>query len=332
MKNILSRRKLLTASLAGVCCPPCHAQGSQATGLDTYPNKPIRIVVPYAPGAINDVLARAVADRLQIALGQPVIVENRAGAGAVIGTQSVASAAPDGYTLLQIPAAHAINATLVPKLGYDSIKGFSFITLAARSPFLLVASQEFPARSVPELVALAKAKPGHYAFASPGNGSTAHLMGEMLKSMAGIEVLHVPYKGTGPALNDLIGGVVQFTFSTYPGASAAIKAGRVRVLAVTGRTRWPLLPEVPTVAEAGYPSYDATGWWAYAAPAGTPPSIVARLNREINKVLATPALKAGLASEGVEVLGSTPEQLRAHIETEIGTWGKLIRQAGVKAD
>jgi tripartite-type tricarboxylate transporter receptor subunit TctC len=256
-----SRRELLAASLALVCCPPCDAQGTQAQGTEGYPNKPIRIVVPYAPGAINDVLARAVADRLQVALGQPVIVENRAGAGAVIGTQSVAGAAPDGYTLLQMPAAHAINATLVPKLGYDSLRSFSFITLAARSPFLLVASQEFPARSVPELVALAKAKPGTYAFASPGNGSTAHLMGEMLKSMARIEVLHVPYKGTGPALTDLIGGVVHFTFSTYPGASAALKAGRVRVLAVTGKSRWPVLPEVPTIAESGYPSYDATGWW-----------------------------------------------------------------------
>jgi tripartite-type tricarboxylate transporter receptor subunit TctC len=330
MKTSASRRALLGAAL-GVALAPARAQPSPAE-IASYPNRPIRIVVPYSPGAINDNLARAVGERLQAALGQPVVVENRPGAGAVIGTQFVASAPPDGYTLLQVPAAHVINATLAHRLPYDSVASFSFITLAATSPFVLIGSNAFAARSVPELVALAKKSPGAYSYASSGNGGNAHLMAEMLKHMAGIDVVHVPYKGIAPAINDLIGGQVQFLFSTYPGAAAAIQARRVRVLGVTSRERWQAFPELPTIAEAGYPDYDVQGWWGYAAPAGTPAAIVATLNREINKALASPALKSGLTAEGVEVRGSTPEQFRSHVEAQIRAWAALIKQAGVKLD
>lgn len=328
----VTRRRLLGAA-AGLWLPPAaRAQAPSAADVAAYPNRPIRIVVPYAPGAINDVLARAVGERLQEALGQPVVVDNRPGAGAVIGTHSVASAPPDGYTLLQVAAAHAINATLVPKLPYDSVQGFEFITLAAGSPFLLVGSPHFPARTVGELVALCKEKPGAYSYASSGNGGTAHLMGEMLKHMAGIDVVHVPYKGTAPGMTDVIGGRVQFTFSSYPGAAGALKSNRVRALAVTSKRRWQAFPDLPSIAEAGYPDYDADGWWGFVAPAGTPAAIVAKLAREINKALASPALKANLEASGLEVRGTGPKRFRAHVEAEIRTWGDIIRQAGIKLE
>lgn len=328
----VTRRTLLGAAAGFTLAPASWAQAPTAADVAAYPNRPIRIVVPYAPGAINDVLARAVAERLQETLGQPVVVENRAGAGAVIGSQVVASAPPDGYTLLQVAAAHAINATLVLKLPYDSMRDFEFITLAAGSPFLLVGSHHFPARTVAELVALCKQRPGEYSYASSGNGGTAHLMGEMLKHMAGIDVVHVPYKGTSVAMTDLIGGRVHFTFSSYPGAVGAIKTGRVRALAVTSKQRWSAFPDLPSIAEAGLPDYDADGWWGYAAPAGTPRPIVDKLSREINKALAWPALRTKLDASGLDVRATGPERFRAHVDSEIRVWRAVIRQAGVKLD
>lgn len=322
----LSRRTVLAAPFAfGMA-----AAGAQPA--PAFPTRPIKIVVPYAPGAINDVLARAVADRLQAGVGQPVVVDNRAGGGAVIGTQFVASAPPDGYTLLQVSAAHANNATLVPKLPYDSLSGFSFITLGFRSPVLLVVNDQVPARSVAELVALARAKPGGLTYGSTGNGGSAHLMGEMLKQMAGIDVLHVPYKGAAPAMTDLMGGRLDFTFATYTAASAALKSGRARALASTGAKRLSVMPDLPTIAQGGVAGYEADGWWGYAAPAGTPPAIVAYLNREINKVLEGSALRATMRNEGVEVLGTTPEQFTSYVRSEIDTWGKVIRKGNVRTD
>ncbi len=293
--------------------------------ISAYPTKPVRIIVPYPPGAINDVLARATADKLQVGLGQPVLVENRAGGGAVIGTQAVATAAPDGYTLLQVSAVHANNATLVPKLPYESLGSFSFISLAFRAPVLLLVGAHVPVRTVGELLALSRSKPGTLTYGSTGNGGAAHLMGEMLKQMAGIDVLHVPYKGAAPAMTDLMGGRIDFTFATYTAASAALKSGRARAIASTGAQRLSVVPDIPTVSESGVPGFEAAGWWGYAAPAGTPPAVIARLHREISTALASPALRSSMLYEGVEVLGTTPDQFASYVRAEINTWGKVIR-------
>ena len=328
-----TRRHLLAgagaAAFAGLGGLPGAAFAQAADG---FPSRPLRIVVPYPPGAINDVLARALADKLGRSLQQSVVVDNRPGGNTLIGTQSVASAAPDGYTLLQVPAAHAINAALLPKLPYDPVKSFEFITLVARAPFLLLVNKDLPAHSVRELVAAAKQKPRGYTFASSGNGGNAHLMGELLNSVAGIEMLHVPYKGTAQAINDLIGGQVHTTFSTYSGASAALKAGRVRALAVTSATRAAAFPDIPTIAEAGYPTYDALGWWGFAAPAGTPRAVVERLNQEINKAAQAPDLREKLSGDAVETQGTTPEEFRMHLEKEIALWRKLIKQAHIQPE
>lgn len=304
---------------------------STAWAKESYPARTIRIVVPYPPGAINDVLARAIGDRLARSMGQAVVVENKAGGNTIIGTQAVANAAADGYTLLQMPAAHAINAALLPRLPYDSLKDFSLITLAARAPFLLVVNKDLPIHSVQELVAAAKQKPDSYSFASSGNGGNAHLMGELLNSLAGTRMLHVPYKGTTPAINDVMGGQVHCTFSTYSGASAAIRSGKVRVLAVTSAKRAQAFPDIPTIAESGYPKYDAVGWWGFAAPAGTPAPIIDRLQREIASACQAPELREKLASDAVELLASTPAEFRAHLEREIALWRALIQKAQIKA-
>ncbi len=306
--------------------------GRQAFAQQSFPSRPIRIIVPFAPGAINDTLARTIAERLALSVNQPVIVENRPGGNATIGTRVAAAAEPDGYTLLLISAAHAITAALAPELPYDSIRDFDFITLVARAPFLLIVNKDVPATSVQAFIAAAKRQPEAYAFASAGNGSSAHLLGELLNTMAGTQLLHVPYKGTTPALNDVIAGQVQCTFSTYTGALGAIQSGRVRALAVTSAKRTAVFPEIPSIAEAGYPDYDVSGWWGFLAPAGVPPTIVAALNQELNKVLQQASLRAKLAKDAVEALGSTPAELRAHVEKEIAQYRQIIVRAGVKPE
>jgi tripartite-type tricarboxylate transporter receptor subunit TctC len=323
-------RRLLLAATALLTTSSLLAQPIEQQG--DFPSKPIRIVVPYSPGAINDMLARALAKRLEASMGQSVVVENRAGGGAVIGTSAVANAAADGYTLLQVPAAHANNATLVAKLPYDSIKSFSFITLAFRTPVLVLVKDKLPVKSIADLVSLAREKPGNLTYGSTGNGGAAHLMGEMLKQKAGIDVLHVPYKGAAPAMTDLMGGRIDFTFASYTAALPALQAGRARAIAVTGTKRLALLPDLPTVAEAGIPGYEAVGWWGYAAPAGTPPAIIERLNREINAALVSPELRTPLEALGIEVLGTTPEQFSAYIRSEIETWRQIIRKGNIHKD
>lgn len=327
------RPSLRSAARRALLVVPFLFAGSSvlAQPASSFPNKPIRIVVPYAAGAINDTLARTVADKLTIGLGQPVVVENKPGGGATIGTRTVASAEPDGYTLLQVSAVHANNATLVPDLPYDSMKGFEFITLAFRAPVLLVANNAVAANSMQELLALARSKPGGLTYGSTGNGGSAHLMGELLKQMTGIDVLHVPYKGAAPAMTDLMGDRIDFTFASYTAASPALETGRARAFASTGAQRLEVLPNVPTVAEGGVPGYDAVGWWGFAAPAGTPPEVVARLNREINKVLESPDLRSSMRSQGVEVIGTTPEEFSSFVQSEIDKWGAVIKKIDLKA-
>lgn len=300
--------------------------------IDAYPARALRIVVPYPPGAINDVLARAIADRLTRPLGQAVIVDNKPGGNTIIGTQAVATAAPDGYTLLQVPASHAINAALNPRLPYDSIQDFSFITLAARAPFLLVVHKDLPVRNVQELVAFARKNPLACSYASSGTGGNSHLMGELLNHLAGTRMLHVPYKGTTAAINDVIGGQVQCTFSTYSGASAALRSGRLRAIAVTSAQRAQAFADIPTIAESGYPTYEAVGWWGFAAPAGTPQPILARLRDEIAKACAAPEFKQRLSADAVEVVASTADEFRRYLDKEIALWRGLSQKTRIQLD
>jgi len=288
---------------------PAWAQSESAAN---YPSRPIRIIVPYTPGAINDVLARRIAQQLSEALKQSV----------------VARAEPDGYTLLQTAASHSINPSLVAKLPYDSIKSFSFISLVGTSAYVMTATPSLPANTVPELIALAKSQPGRISYASTGNGGSAHLMGELLKDMAQVDLMHIPYKGLAQGLNDVASGQVQLTFSTYTGAMAYLQPGRVKAIAVTGKQRMSVLPNVPTIAET-LPGYDVSGWWGYVAPAGTPKPIVDKLNRELNKIVQSPEFKEHFKSQGVEMLGTTPEEFRTHVEREMETWRKLIKKANI---
>jgi len=320
------------ALLGGGAWALLAAGGARASGQQGFPSRPIRIIVPFAPGAINDTLARVIAERLAPVVNQPVIVENRPGGNATIGSRIAAAADPDGYTLLLISAAHAITAALAPDLPYDSIRGFTFVTRVARAPFLLVVNKDVPARSIQEFIAAARKQPDTYSFASAGNGSSAHLLGELLNTMAGIRLLHVPYKGTTPALNDVMAGQVSCTFSSYTGAQGAIKSGRVRALAVTSARRSAVFPDIPAIAEAGYPDYDLAGWWGILAPAGVSPAIVATLNKAFNQVLAQPELADKLAQEAVETSGSTPEAFRAHVEKEIAQYRQIIIRTGIKPE
>jgi tripartite-type tricarboxylate transporter receptor subunit TctC len=340
MKNIggdmaiLQWRGVARALMPGwlLACSQLAMAQSAGPAPGAYPSRPLRIVVPYTAGAINDLLARQVGTRLAEAVGQPVIVDNRPGAGTVIGTDFVAKSAPDGYTILQVPGAHAINATMVPRLPYDPVKSFSFVTLAATAPFVLVAGPKTGAKTLPQFIAQARANPGRLSYGSTGNGGNAHLMGELLKGMAKIDVLHAPYKGAAQALNDIIGGQVDVMFATYSAVIGHMKTGRVSALAVTTAKRWAVLPDLPTVAESGIGPYEAVGWWGYAVPAGTPRPVVDKLGGEINKVLRSAELRAHFAPEGLDLRGGTPEEFSAYLAREIATWAKVIRDGNIKAD
>ncbi|HLU01946.1 MAG TPA: tripartite tricarboxylate transporter substrate binding protein [Advenella sp.] len=304
---------------------------ARAQPADDYPNRTIRIIVPYTPGAINDILARRMAQYLGEELKQTVIVENKPGAGTAIGSEFVARAAPDGYTLLQAAAAHSILPSLVKKLPFDPLKSFEFITLAATSSYVMIATPKLPANNVAEFIALAKKEPGKYVYASTGNGSSAHLMGEMFKELTGADVMHVPYKGLAQGLNDVASGQVHVTFGTYPGSMAYLKPGRVKALGTTGKRRMSSLPDVPTIQET-VPGYDAQGWWGYLAPAGTPTPILQKLNTAINKIIRNKSFSDTFTSEGVEMLGTTGDAFKAHVKQEMQVWGKLVESAQIRTN
>ena len=295
----------------------------------TYPDKPIRIIVPYTPGGFNDTLARTVGQKLQEAWGQPVIVDNRPGGGTLIGTEMAAKAAPDGYTLYMVPFAFAVNPSLYKKLPYDSLKDFAPITLAASTPNLLVVNPALPVNSVKELIALAKSKPGKLNYASTGNGSSNHLSMEKFKMMAGVDITHIPYKGSGPAVTDLMGGQVDLMFDNIPNVLPHVKTGKLKMIAVTSPKRSPHVPDVPTVSESGVPGYEVSVWFGIAAPGGTPKPIITKLNAEIVKILNMPDVKQKFAAQGVDVIGSTPEQFAAYIKEQMEEWGKVVKAAGV---
>ncbi len=299
----------------------------------SYPNHAIRLVVPFPAGGTTDILARAAAQKLTETLGQSVVVDNRPGAGGNIGAELVAKAAPDGYTLLMgTVGTHAINPSLYTKMPYDHIKDFVPVVLVAGVPNVLVVNPSLPINSVADLIKLAKAKPGTINFASSGSGTSIHLSGELFKTMAGVDMTHVPYKGSAPALQDLMGGQVQIMFDNLPSSLALIKAGKLRAIAVTSLKRAPALPDVPTIAESGLPGFEASSWFGILAPAGTPAPIVAKINAEVNKWLQSPDAKEQLLAQGAEAAGGSPEQFVAHIRAETDKWAKVVKASGAKVD
>jgi tripartite-type tricarboxylate transporter receptor subunit TctC len=298
----------------------------------SYPSKPIRLVLPYPPGGGTDVIARPLAQKLTEQLGQQVIVDNRGGAGGNIGMEFVAKSPADGYTLLfALTAQYAVNPSLYPKLSYDPIRDYAPISLLANAPYLLVVHPALPAKSVAELVALVKARPGQLSYSSSGNGSGAHLAGEMLRSLARVEIVHVPYKGAGPAMPDLIAGQVQLSFITYTAAGPHIKTGRLRALGVTTANRSPTLPDLPAIGET-VAGYDSAVWYGFAAPAGTPLEIVSKLNAEVLRVLAAPDFRSRITLEAVSPIGSTPEEFGSFMKSEIVRWAKVVKDSGAKVD
>jgi tripartite-type tricarboxylate transporter receptor subunit TctC len=298
-----------------------------------YPRRPVRLIVPFPPGGGNDIVARAVAQELGKSLGQQFVVDNRAGAGGAIGAELAARSPADGYTLfLGGVGSHVVNPSLHAKLSYDPIRDFAPVTLIASAPSVLVVNPSLQATSVAEFTALAKANPGRLNYASNGNGSSAQLAAVLYESMAGVRMVHVPYKGVAPALVDLMSGEVQLMFGTLVAILPHIKAGRLRALAVTGRNRSVLLPEVPTLAESGLPGYEAGSWYGILAPAGTPGAIVARLNAEINNAIRQPEVRERLAAEGAEVIGGTPEEFAVHIRSELARMKKLVREGGLRVE
>jgi tripartite-type tricarboxylate transporter receptor subunit TctC len=316
------------AALALLAAALCGAANAQP-----YPSKPIRIVTPYNPGGTADIMARLVAQRLTEAWGQPAVVENRAGATGMIGTDVVAKAAPDGYTLLAAYVTEiAIVPALYPKATYDPLKDLAPVALTALTPMVLVMNPAIPAKSVREFAALAKAKPGQYAYASAGGGSPAHLAGELLQRAAGIQLTHVPYKGGGQALTDTLAGHTAMFFSSMPSAIPHIKAGKLRAIAVSSAKRATAMPEVPTVAESGGFEFDITAWNGLFAPAGTPRDIVNKINAEVVRGLTAPDMSEKLSREGADTAPWSADQFRTFVHGEVAKFGAIIREAGVKAE
>ncbi len=299
---------------------------------DDYPSRPIRVIVPFSPGGAVDGPMRLVAQELGKRLGQPVIVENKPGAGATIGTDVVAKAAPDGYTLLLASQTNAISATLYPKLAFDPVEDFVPISLLGREPGVIVVHPSLPVESLADFVAYARARPGQVNYASSGNGSGQHLFMALLASMTGIKLVHVPYKGSGQVTADLLGGQVPISIPGTAGMVGHIRSGKLRALAVTGARRSPQLPDVPTVAEAGVSGYEAYVWMGLLAPKGTPSSIVEKIHRDVVVVLESPDVRAHFANAGIEAVGSTPTEFGAFFHREKERWAKVIRETGAKAD
>ena len=308
------------------------AQPTSTGSGQAYPSRPIRFIVPFAPGGSTDLLARFLAPRLMETLGQPVVVDNRPGAGGVIGADLAAKAPADGHTIvLGSPGSMTINPHL-HRVPYDTLRDFAPISLATISPFTLVLHPSVPAKSVKELVALAKAKPGGLNYGSAGNGSVSHFSTEQFKSLAGVDLVHIPYKGAGPAVADLVGGRLQIMFENLPTILPHVRSGKLRMLAVGTKTRSALVPEYPTVAESGVPGYESSTAFGVLAPAGTPAAIVARLNREIVGALRSAELREKLSGLGLEAVGGTPQAYAAHLKDELAKYGRIVKAAGIKAD
>lgn len=295
-----------------------------------YPAKPIRFIIPFAPGGGNDIVSRIVCQQLAEVFRQSCIPDNRAGAGGIVGTEIVAKAAPDGYTLgMGTTSTFAINPALVKNLSYDPVRDFAPVTMAASNAYVLAINSSVPARTVAEFIALARAKPGTLNYSSAGNGSTLHLAGEIFKNMAGVDLVHVPYKGMGPGLTALIAGEVQFAFAPLIQVMQPARAGQLRMLGISSPKRSGLAPDLPTLTESGVKGYDVAGWYGVVAPANTPRPVILRLNQEIVKILNSKPVTARLVDEGTDVVGDSPEQFGAFIKTELAKWTKAVRDARI---
>jgi tripartite-type tricarboxylate transporter receptor subunit TctC len=326
LRHIARRTKRLLFILA-------LALYASAASAQAYPSRPLRLIVPFAPGGAVDIIGRLVADAVSRSLGQPVVVENRPGAGAAIGAEAVARSAPDGYTLLiGTSSTHGVNSAVNPKLSYDPVKDFSPVVLLATAPWMVVVNPSLPVHNPKELIEYAKAHPGQLNFASYGRGSSNHLATELLKARAGIDVVHVPYKGSAPALLDLVAGQVNFMLDTYSTSAPLVEAGKIRLIGVTSSKRVPYAPDVPTVAESGVPGYVTGAFFAIWLPANTPAPIVERLNREFNSALKQDVIKQRLLKLGLQPAGGTAQELGRVVVDEVRTWADLVKQQNLKFD
>jgi tripartite-type tricarboxylate transporter receptor subunit TctC len=324
--------RCLFVLLSVLACAGTLAQAASTGSGQAYPSRPIRIVVPYTPGGFTDVTTRIVSVELSKAVGQSVIIDNRPGANSIVGVEIVAKSNPDGYTIAAIIPAHAANQTLYPKLPYHSVNSFAPVSLAASAPLILCVTNSLPARSVKELVALAKSRPGKLSFASSGVGASAHLSMELLMMMTGISMVHVPYKGTAPALVDLTSGQVQVMFDVPSSMLPHAKAGRIRALAMASEKRYSAAPELPTISESAVPGYASGSWVGFIAPAGAPREAVARLGKEIMNIVKRPDVRERFIEIGIEPVGNSPAEFTAFLKNEVSKWEKVIRTANVKIE
>ena len=332
MKRARQLKFLATRTISAINAAILPALVASGASAQAYPQKPIRIIVPYPAGGPSDMQARLIGIKLTEAWGQPAVIDNRGGASGIIGTDLAAKADPDGHTLILMSATNAVQPSLYPQLPYDLAHDFAFIAPLTSGPGIVVVNVALPIRSVTELIAYARARPGKVFFGSAGNGAPSHLAVELLKVMTHIDVVHVPYKGMAPALTDVIGGQLQMSIPTIAGGLPLTRAGKLRALAVTGAKRSPAEPDVPTVAEAGVAGYQASNWYGFAGPLKMPPAIVARLNQEFAHILATPDVRDKLMSVGMEPVTSTPTQFGDFVKSEISKWAKVVKSAGVKAE
>ena len=321
-------RSFIAAIAVGSCCW-LIAAGAVAATSNAYPTKPVRMLVGFAPGGGSDTLGRLVGQKLSERIGQPIVIDNRPGAGGVIAMEMAARAPADGYTVMVVSGSSVVSATLVTKGAFDINKAFAPISLLATQPYVLLVPRSLPVNSVKELIAHAKAKPGALNYGSSGHGSSAHLGMELFKQMAGVDMVHIAYKGIGPAIVDLMGGRVQLLFGSAVSAGNAAKTGRVKALAVASARRAKSLPDLPTIAESGVPNFDLTGWYGVVAPAGTPQAVIAKLNQEIAQLLASPEIQTRLSNDGSEATPTTPAQFRQIIANDIQRWQKLMQQTNL---
>jgi len=311
--------------MAAAACPAALAQN--------YPAKPVRLIVPFAPGGGTDLVGRTIAQKLTEALGQTFVVENRGGAGGVIGADMAAKSAPDGYTLVMgTPGSMTINPNLTAKMPYDTLRDFAPISLATISPFVLTVHPSLPVKNLKEFIALARAQPGKLNYGTSGNGSVAHLSTEYLKSLAKIDLVHVPYKGSALALTDTLAGQLQVLFDNLPVVQPHVRSGKLRLMGVGTQQRSALIPNAPTIAEAGVPGYEASTAFGVMAPARTPPEIINRLSQEIQRILQTPEIRERLATQGLEAVGSTPQQYDKHLRDELAKYARIVKSAGIKVE
>ena len=323
-------RRFLARIMAGIGLLLCATTAWSQSG--SFPNRPIHVIVPFPPGGAVDPIARSITPKLEEAWGQPVVVDNKPGAATIIGSDFVAKAPPDGHTVILVATSFTVNPSAYSKLPFDPVKDFAPISLVSRLPNMLVVNSRLPVNSVKELIDYLKARPGQVNFSSIGYGSTQHLAGELFKSVAGVNMVHVPYKGSGPSMMSVVSGETSLTFDSVFLLTPQVKAGKLRALAATGPKRTPLAPNLPTASESELPGFEVDGWVGFLAPAGTPRELIQKWHQETARILQTPEFRERQISQGLEPVGSTPEYFTEFIKTEIAKWGKVVKQAGIKLD